>query len=304
MRCNQPFPGCSSIDLAFEAIYISGMHTELYTVAEILGLQEIYSQLESKYLYEITEAKFDCLDKFDDELNSIISLGPYYSELRSLASRLPEGSKVLEIGSYIGKSSLALAQGCSISKSTLTSIDLFMGFDKRHAVATNNTHSHVHWEYNQWQLNLRKYSNLIETIHGKSIPALKMLISRCNKYDLIFLDSAHQRETHAELALISCLANHGALMALDDVISYNNEMTSAWLEGLNNYLSFPSFSANRLAICGFKTLLLPLNMKVEFPDYYDTFNSFVKILSDMNGMGSVDYKFSNESLDVFVVDDK
>lgn len=80
------------------------------------------------------------------------------------------------------------------------------------------------------------------------------------KFDLIYLDAGHGCETATEMALISCLASDNCTFIADDVINYNNDMTSAWAIAVKNYLAFPRFYGS-LSAANFKSDLFPFNQK-------------------------------------------
>ena len=104
------------------------------------------------------------------------------------------------------------------------------------------------WEHLEWQNNVSKYSELVTSYHGCSIPVLKDLIRQQKEYDLIFVDTAHEMDSFAEFALIACLASNNCIFILDDVIDFNKEMTSAWLMSLKYNFSFPKFFNSTYAL--------------------------------------------------------
>ena len=184
----------------------------------------------------------------------------------------------MEVGTYVGGSSLALLQGAKYSKSKYTGIDVYAGFPTA-KFSTNNNIRCMHWEHMEWQNTTAKYSELITTYHGCSIPLLKNLIKDQKKYDLIFVDTAHEIDSLAEFALISCLASDNCLFVLDDIIDHNPEMTAAWLMSLKYNFAFPRFYQSRYALARPKNATMPLNFKAGFSDIYDQVSEIADFIS-------------------------
>ena len=242
-----------------EALHIYGLHGFANELAEALSLRDCYEAIASSYLYVPESAGGTCIEPFGGKGSSAVkSLGVFHEELRSMTAALPPGSKILEVGTYVGGSTLALAQGAALSDSKVTSIDLYMGFNERDSRSTNSFSSPVHWEYNTWQVNLNSLSERLESMRGASVPILRSLVKSGRRFDFIFLDSSHQIETLSELALISCLAEVGCRLVMDDVINFGGDMTTAWCSSLINFLAFPRFTPGGLAVASFKDDALPI----------------------------------------------
>ena len=197
--------------------------------------------------------------------------------LRNIASGLPAGSNILEIGTYVGGTSLALLQGAKYSDCKYTSIDAYASFSDIQN-RTNHTSQCMHWEHLEWQNNISKYSELVTSYHGCSIPVLKDLIRQQKRYDLIFVDTAHELDSVAEFALIACLANDNCIFILDDVVDFNKEMTSAWLMSLKYNFSFPRFFNSTYAIARPKNTHMPLNFNARYSGIFEKISEITDLV--------------------------
>ncbi len=228
-------------------------------IEEYKAVLRITKELDS----EIKEA----LRKIGDDA----SLCAYesYVQLAGIASTLKSNSRILEIGAFKGASTIALAEGSKALNAQLTTIDLFFGYE--------DEQSGIHFgtpflnDLNTWEKNVAIYRNRIRVMPGSSIGILRDLVLNKEKFDLIFLDSSHEIDTHYEIALISCLANDNAILVMDDVIDYHSKQKSknmalAWANGLKYLTTFPRF-AGELAVANFKQTSMPINIKWDVEDY-------------------------------------
>ena len=101
--------------------------------------------------------------------------------------------------------------------------------------------------------------------HGCSVPLLREFVKQGLTFDLIFLDSSHEIETHYELALLSCLASNNCKFIFDDVIDFNDEMSSGWSIMLKYFLGFPSFFEDKFAIAYSRNTAIPMNFSSTTP---------------------------------------
>ena len=248
-----------------EFTYIAGLHKRARILANALGLDDLLIDLQEKYQYN-DSIKDNFSSEEDKELERVRSLCSLdaLKFLRDLASVLPAGSNILEVGTYIGGTSIALLQGAKYSHCKYTAIDVYAGFtDVKNK--TNSFAQCMHWEHLEWQNNISKYSELVTSYHGCSIPVLRNLVKEQKKYDLIFIDTAHELDSLAEFTLITCLANDNCLFVFDDVIDFNREMTSAWLVSLKYNFAFPKFFRSKYALARPKNAHMPLNFKNNIP---------------------------------------
>ena len=251
-----------------EFTYMAGLHQRSVILANALGREDLLESIKEKYEHRsLIENEFG--DELNNELEEVRSLCSMkqLKFLRNVASNLPAESSILEIGTYVGGTSLALLQGASYSNCKYTGIDVYAGFANAPS-STNSVYQCMHWEHIEWQNNVSKYSELVTSHHGCSIPILKDLINEQKKYDLIFVDTAHELDSLAEFALIACLANENCLFILDDVIDFNKEMTSAWLMSLKYNFSFPRFFHSKYALARPKNARMPLNFKAEISNVF------------------------------------
>ena len=171
---------------------------------------------------------------------------------------------------------MALLQGARESESNLTSIDVYTGFhDGR--IKTERSDQCMHWEHLEWQNNVSNYSDLVTSYHGCAVPILKDLLRKQKKYDLIFLDTAHDLESIAEFTLISCVASEKCLFILDDVVDFNNDMTSAWLLALKYYFAFPRFHSS-YAMARLKHTSMPMNFKANPSDVFGNISAIASYI--------------------------
>ena len=268
-----------------EYLYVAGLHNKARVIAEVMGFNDYFELLQRKYEYKQSEQSN--LEQMDEEFYLIQGLTwqmRHLKFLRNIVISLPPRSNILEIGTYLGSSTLALLQGAKINDCKLTAIDVYSSFpDSR--LNTSNSNECMHWEYLEWQNNVSKYSELVSSYHACSIPMLKHFISQQKKFDLIFLDTAHDLETQSELALISCLASENCLFVLDDVIDYNQEMTSAWLTSLKYSFSFPQFFDSKYALARPKNSPLPLNFKANSAELFNSISEIVSIIEFKKSIG-------------------
>ena len=124
------------------------------------------------------------------------------------------------------------------------------------------------------------------------------MIKEQKKYDLIFIDTAHELDSLAEFALISCLANDNCLFVLDDVVDFNPEMTAAWLMSLKYNFAFPKFYQSRYALARPKNTTLPLNFKASFSGIYEQVSEIADFINSKIEQGcrfSIDEDESRDS---------
>ena len=159
-----------------EFLYIAGLHKRADLFANVLDLENLLKIIREKYRYVNSSTNHFTADQ-NEELKTAFGLCETYELkfLRDIASELPAGSNILEVGTYVGGSSLALLQGAKHSKSKYTGVDVYAGFPNV-KFSTNNNVRCMHWEHIEWQNTTAKYSELITTYHGCSIPLLKNLI--------------------------------------------------------------------------------------------------------------------------------
>ena len=251
-----------------EFLHISGLHESAVLMASSMSMDTVLSKIKSDYEFNPSlELKPHSLD---DELAKTVGLCDINQLrfLRSIASSLPAGSNILEIGTYLGATSLALLQGARLSGSRLTSIDVYSGFPDAE-INTLDVEQCFHWEHLAWQNNVFPYSDIVNSYHGCALPILKELLRNEKKFDLIFLDTAHDIESIAEFTLISCLANEGCLFVLDDVIDYNTHMTSAWMMSLKYFFAYPRFFRSRYALARLKNTYMPMNFKFNSENVFE-----------------------------------
>ena len=261
-----------------EFAYIAGLHKRANIIANVLGLEDLLKHIQKYDCNLPSEKKFS--EELNNELNNVEGLCDMdqLEFLRDSASALPPGSNILEIGTYVGGTSLALLQGAKYSKSKYTSVDVYAGFTHvKHA--TNHISECMHWEHLEWQNNTSKYAELVTSYHGCSIPVLRDLVREQKKFDLIFVDTAHELDSLAEFALISCLANDNCLFVLDDVIDFNKEMTSAWLMSLKYNFAFPKFFRSKYALARPKRTQFPLNFKTEISGVFEKVSEVAEFIS-------------------------
>ena len=290
-----------------EFFYLAGMHKATTEIASCLDSEDYVNAIREKYRYPL-EAVSETIqeERISKSTNkpmqskksiktggaskehTVPALGSprYLTELKQISSSLDNNSKILEIGTYVGASTIALAQGAEVSNSKITSIDVYTGFNDKHSRRTISNSGYMHWEYNLWQSNVSRFQKRLTTICGPSISVLRQLVSKGEKFDMIFLDSSHDQQTHAELALISCLAKAGAILVLDDVIDYNSCMTEAWLLGLQCYLAFPRFT-DSLAIAGFKEGESVYNFKASYINCYHFSKEVASALKKMSSTSNL-----------------
>ena len=262
-----------------EFAYIAGLHKSAKIIGNALGLESLLKNIQKKYEYNhSTEKKFN--DELNNELKTVKGLCDMdqLEFLREAASVLPAGSNILEIGTYVGGTSLALLQGAKYSDCKYTGIDVYAGFSHVKN-ATNSISECIHWEHLEWQNNTSKYAELVTSHVGCSIPVLRDLVREKKKYDLIFVDTAHELDSLAEFALIACLANDGCLFILDDVIDFNKEMTSAWLMSLKYNFAFPKFFHSKYALARPKRTQYPLNFKADISGVFEKVSEVADYIS-------------------------
>ena len=279
-----------------EFAYLAGLHKRANTLAKALGSETLLKTIQEKYEYTIRpENNFDSeQNKELEKVKSLCSMNEL-KFLRGLASNLPTGSNILEIGTYLGGTSLALLQGAKYSNCKYTGIDAYIGFpDSKNK--TDSVSQCMHWEHLEWQNNICNYSELVTSYHGCSIPVLKDLIKEQKKYDLIFVDTAHQLDSLAEFALIACLANDNCLFVLDDVVDFNNAMTSAWLMSIKYTFSFPRFFRSRYALARPKNTQMPLNFKTNSDTTFEKISEITDLISSKIEEGRKIHTSENEGL--------
>ena len=118
-----------------------------------------------------------------------------------------------------------------------------------------------------WVYNVSKYAELVTSYHGCSIPILKNLIREQKKYDLIFIDTAHELDSLAELALVSCLANENCLFTRRRT-DYTKKW-SVWLMSLKYNFAFPKFFQSRYTLARTKNAPMPLNFKANTSSIFE-----------------------------------
>ena len=281
-----------------ETLHIFGLHGFASELAEALSLCDWYQTIVSRYLHVTESSDGPRIEPFGGK--GVRALGVFHEELRSMAAALPSDSRILEVGTYIGGSTLALAQGSVLSDSKVTSIDLYIGFNERDSRSTNSMSSPVHWEYNTWQANLNFFSDRLETIRGASIPALRGLVKSGRRFDFIFLDSSHQIETLSELALISCLADVGCRLVMDDVVNNGGDMTTAWCSSLIHFLAFPQFTQGGLATASFKDDALPMNCKLNPAEVWGYMQKLIHSVRALSKEGPLASEATSEGLRIYV----
>ena len=281
-----------------ETLHIFGLHGFASELAEALSLCDWYQTIVSRYLHVTESSDGPRIEPFGGK--GVRALEVFHEELRSMAAALPSVSRILEVGTYIGGSTLALAQGSVLSNSKVTSIDLYMGFNERDSRSTNSFSSPVHWEYNTWQVNLNSLSERLESMRGASVPILRSLVKSGRRFDFIFLDTSHQIETLSELALISCLAEVGCRLVMDDVINFGGDMTTAWCSSLINFLAFPRFTPGGLAVASFKDDALPMNCKLNPGEVWEYAQKMVESVRALSKEGPLVSEATSEGLRIYV----
>ena len=261
MSATVTFPNFS-VTKILEYIYISGYHKEASVFSICLDAESEYKSIVDRFEYRYSVNSYT--NEMNDELlgstDTALCSETDLFFLRDVANNLGSDSKVLEIGTYLGSSSLAILQGLSLhSNTSYTSIDLYTGFPDDYSMKSIT--EPFHWDFLRWQKNVSPYSSRIRPYHGASLPLLASLIDSHEKFDLIFLDSAHDIDIYAELALIYCLLKPGSILIVDDIINYEPHMNQAWVNALKYYFAFPSFFNSRYSIARPKYACLPMNYK-------------------------------------------
>ena len=254
----------SSVSELIEYLFIIGLHKEAFELAEVSNTEDLAQKMNETYLIKHA----DLLEKINKTLIKPLEKKEFcllsqqeYEFLYWSASTLSPNSKILEIGTYLGGSTVALCDGSSNNSCEVTTIDVYHGFNQKNG--NFNLQQAVNWDYNYWQNNTREYANRIRSIRGSATNTLRRLARDGERFDLIFLDTAHDVETYFELSLISCIASSNCILIADDVVDWNsNIMTSAWALSLKNFLCHPRFF-EKFAIANFKDDAIPFNFKFE-----------------------------------------
>ena len=229
-----------------------------------------------KYEYKQEEEENEKLNKELEKVRRLCKLD-HLKLLRNITKNMAADSKILEVGSYLGATTLALLQGARLSNSRVTSIDVYTGIHDA-KIKTERCDQSMHWEHLEWQNNVSDYADIITSYHGCAVPILRDFVRQRMKFDLIFVDTAHDIESIAEFTLISCLASENCLIILDDVVDYNNEMTTAWLMSLKYNFGFPKFFDSSYAIARLKNTSMPMNFKVNTKDVYKKITEIARYL--------------------------
>lgn len=254
----------SSLSEFIEYLFIVGLHKEAIELAELSNNHALAHNLDNSYIIKLEELRPET-DKTQalkiNKKDYCLLSQEEYEFLHLSASNLEPNSKILEIGTYLGGSTSALCEGSSKNKCEVTTIDVYQNFGQENS--NTKLHQPLNWDYNYWQCNTRAYSNRIRSIRGSATNILRKLAREGERFDLIFLDTAHNVETYFELSLISCIASYNCTLIADDVVNWNsNLMTSAWALGLKNFLCHPRFF-QKFAIANFKDDPTPFNFKYE-----------------------------------------
>lgn len=251
----------SSKEELIEYLFVIGAQKEALDLAILDNNHSLARTLKSTYTAQISDLN-EKSNKSNSQLHSTkdFCLLPQEENnfLSHMASTLRQGSKILEIGTYLGGSTVALCEGSSNNNCEITSIDIYQGFQQINSNAKLT--QAANWDYNYWQLNTQKHSNRIRSFRGSATNTLRRLARDGERFDLIFLDTAHDVETYFELCLISCVASNNCILIADDVVNRSNIMLSAWALGLKNFLCHPRFFG-KLAIANFKDDSTPFNFK-------------------------------------------
>ena len=259
-----------------EFTYIAGLHKSAKTFSKALGLDREMNDIIEKYEYKQEEEENEKLNKELEKVRRLCKLD-HLKLLRNITKNMAADSKILEVGSYLGATTLALLQGARLSNSRVTSIDVHTGIHDA-KIKTERCDQSMHWEHLEWQNNVSDYADIITSYHGCAVPILRDFVRQRMKFDLIFVDTAHDIESIAELTLISCLASENCLIILDDVVDYNNEMTTAWLMSLKYNFGFPKFFDSSYAIARLKNTSMPMNFKVNTKDVYKKITEIARYL--------------------------
>jgi predicted O-methyltransferase YrrM len=96
-------------------------------------------------------------------------------------------SNIVEIGSWLGQSTKALAKHAG----TVFSVDTWEGSPEHKALLENK---HSGWLYNQFCSSIADYPNIVPQ-RMTSLQAADLCKTRGMKFDLIFIDAAHDYES-------------------------------------------------------------------------------------------------------------
>ncbi len=136
-------------------------------------------------------------------------------ELAWLAEQASNRERVVEIGSFLGRSTRALADNAS---GRVFAIDTWRDADPHPLMERYRNRLHDGWCYEGFLNNVRDLiPSKLEVRRRKSLDAAKELAEEGKKFDLIFIDGAHDRDSVlADIEAWTPLLADGGLMAGHD----------------------------------------------------------------------------------------